>query len=81
MLRKVPEDAEVHTLLARYYAQNKQMFEANLHMAYAAVYENNPKKVKQFLPKAKDAAKTPAQKSRLERFENIYSERKEFLEP
>ncbi len=78
VLRSVPEDSEVHEYLARYYAKTGQMFKANLHMAYSALYENNKKKIVQFLDKAKPLGKTPEEKQQLERFNAVYKERKEF---
>lgn len=78
VLLKVPEDAEVHELLARLYGNSRQMFLANLHMAYAGLYEQNAKKLDQFLEKAKDLAATPSEQMNLERFEKIYKERKAF---
>ena len=45
-------------------------------MAYSALYENNKKGVEKFL-KAARMYETSANSSRLERFENIYAERKE----
>jgi predicted Zn-dependent protease len=77
VLRAVPEDAEVHTLLARYYGADKQMFNANLHMAYGALYENNKKRVDQFFGKAKELAKTPDEKARVDRFVSEYKDRQE----
>lgn len=78
VLRIVPEDSEVHTLLARYYANVGNMFNANLHMAYGALYSNNKKRVEQFFSKAKELAKSPEEKGRVERFETAYEDRKEF---
>ncbi|MDR2075347.1 MAG: M48 family metalloprotease [Desulfovibrio sp.] len=78
VLRAVPEDSEVHTLLARYYGADGQMFNANLHMAYGALYENNRKRVEQFFSKAKELAKTPDEKARAERFATEYTDRQEF---
>ena len=78
VLRKVPEDSEVHELLARFYGEDGQMFLANMHMAYSALYDNNEKKTKQFFEKAKGLAKTPPEKNRVERFETEYKARKEF---
>ncbi|MDR2161647.1 MAG: M48 family metalloprotease [Desulfovibrio sp.] len=78
VLQTVPEDAEVHSLLAHYYAADGQIFNANLHMAYAALFENNKKRVEQFFQKIKDAAKTPEEKTRLERFISQYKDRQEF---
>ncbi len=77
ILRFVPEDSEIHFFLARYHGQQKNLFDANLHMAYSALYENNKKNVVKFLDGAKQYA-TTAHEAKLERFEKIYSERKEF---
>jgi predicted Zn-dependent protease len=78
VLRKVPEDAEVHDLLARLYGSSRQMFLANLHMAYGGLYEHNERKVRQFYDKAKNLAKTPQETDALERFEKQYKDIKEF---
>jgi predicted Zn-dependent protease len=78
VLRKEPEDAEVHELLARLYGAGRQMFLANLHMAYSGLYEQNERKVRQFFDKAKGLAKTAQETATLERFEKQYKDRKEF---
>ncbi|MDL2266425.1 M48 family metalloprotease [Desulfovibrio sp. OttesenSCG-928-G15] len=78
VLRKVPEDSEVHELLARLYGNNRQLFLANLHMAYSALFENNRQKTRQFLDKAKNLASGPADSTALNRFQRIYDERKAF---
>lgn len=76
--RRVPEDSEVHELLARLYGETGQMFRANLHMAYSGLYENKKNKVKQFMDKAKSLAKTPDEKNAVERFEKQYKDRRQF---
>ena len=78
VLRAVPEDAEVHEYLARLYGTNRQLFKANLHMAWAALYSNNKRKVAQFLPKAKNLAKTVEEKNQIERFDAEYLARRDF---
>lgn len=78
VLLKVPEDAEVHELLARLYGKERKMFPANLHMAYAALYERNEKKLTQFLSRAKESKSGPADAAALERFEKLYKDRKEY---
>lgn len=78
VLRKVPEDVEVHEFLARLYGSSRQMFLANLHMAYGGLYEHNERKVKQFLDKAKGLAKSPQETASVERLEKQLKERKEF---
>ncbi len=78
ILRRVPEDPEVHTFLSRYYGGSGQMFMAHLHRAYAALYANEKNRVDQFFNKAKELAQVPEEKARVERFESEYKERKEF---
>ena len=78
VLLKVPEDAELHELLARLYGAKRRMFLANLHMAYSGLYEKNEKKLRQFLDRAKPLATSPSDQVLLSRFEKIYKERKEF---
>jgi predicted Zn-dependent protease len=76
--QRVPEDAEVQELLARLYGQNGQLFLAYLHLAYSGLYENNDRKVKQNLEKAKARAKSGDALARVERFEKLYKERKQY---
>jgi predicted Zn-dependent protease len=78
VLRAVPEDSEIHEYLARFYARTRQMFKANLHMAYGALYENDQKKLEKFRDKAKGLASSAEEKRDLERFNEQYKERKEF---
>ncbi len=78
VLRDEPEDPELHDYLARYLAQRRQMFLANLHMAYSALYMNNADRTEQFLEKARGAAQGPDDKRELERFDAIYKERKQY---
>ena len=79
VLRKVPDDSEVHDLLARLYGAKRQLFSAHLHMAYSALYANNERKTQQNLDKAKGLVKDGAQKSQVERFEKLLKERKEYM--
>ena len=78
VLRATPEDAEVHQFLAKFHGQGKDLFSANLHMAYSYLYMNNAGKTEQFLKLAKDLASTPEQQDRLARLTRAYNERKEF---
>lgn len=77
-LRKIPEDSDVHDLLARLYGTQRQLFRAYLHMAYSGLFTNNERKIKQYLDKAKPLAQNDAQKLRLERFEKQFKERKQY---
>jgi predicted Zn-dependent protease len=82
MARKVlavlPEDADSHELLARLYGKQRKMFLANLHMAYSGLYENNERKLRQFMDRAKGLAASPSDQALMSRLEKIYKERKEF---
>lgn len=78
LLRKAPEDPEIHQTIAHMYGKNRDLFQANLHMAYSALYENNEKKLKQFLDRAQALTSTDQQKAQMERFDLLYKERKEF---
>jgi predicted Zn-dependent protease len=78
VLRKVPEDSEVHDAMAHIYGKSGRMFLANLHMAYSALYANRENRIKQFMDKAGALAKTPEEKNALARFEKRYNDRKQF---
>lgn len=78
ILRKVPDDAEVHELIARLHADSRQMFLANLHMAYNGLYANNKRKCKQFRDQAEPLAKSQQEKQALELFDELYKEREAF---
>jgi predicted Zn-dependent protease len=78
VLRKEPDDPEVHELLARLYGAERNMFDANLSMAYSALYANDKGRVKRFYDKAKALASAAGDRQSLETFEKKYKERREF---
>ena len=78
VLRTVPEDAEVHYVYGRSLGETGQNFPAYLHLAYSAVYENNTKKLKNWLKQARSASRTPDDKAALERLEGVVKERSEY---
>jgi predicted Zn-dependent protease len=78
VLRKEPEDPEVHEMLARMYGAERKMFEANLYMAYSALYANDKGKVLRFYDKARALASAAKDKQSLESFDKKYKERREF---
>lgn len=75
---KVPDDSDVHDLLARLYGARRQLFLAHLHMAYSGLYANNERKVQQNLEKSKSLAKDGMEKNQIERFETQFKERKQY---
>ena len=78
VLRFVPEDPDVHDFIARLYGQDNQLFKANLHMAYGALYSNNKSRIKQFVTKTKALIKIQDEQEEFQRFEKKLKEREEF---
>jgi predicted Zn-dependent protease len=75
ILSYVPEDAEVHQFYAQALGKSKQLFLADLHLAYSAMYMNNAQKTSQFHERAKKLAVTEQDKKLLELFEKKLKER------
>lgn len=75
LLRRLPQDAEVHYYYGRSLGESGQVFDAYLHLAYSALYQNDKRKTASWLKQAKPLARTPAEQQRLKRFEDIYAER------
>lgn len=78
ILRYVPEDAEVHYYYARALGASGDLFHANLHTAYSALYSNDKKRMDTFLQRAKSKATTLAHEEELRTFEMKLQHRKEF---
>lgn len=78
VLRKIPDDPETHRLLAGLYGSDGKLFLANLHMAYSGLFENDERRVRQFLEKARPLALTDKEKGDLKRFEQLYADRRQF---
>ncbi len=78
ILRRLPEDSEVHYYYAMALGQEKKLFAAHLHMAYCYLYANSEARVEQYIKKAAQYADGADQKKQLEDFKKKYAERKEF---
>lgn len=76
VLTFVPEDAEVHTYYGRSLGKNNQQFSGFLHLAYAALYSNDARRVDGWLEKARPLALSDAEKKRLADFEEQLNARK-----
>lgn len=76
ILRRLPEDSEVHYYYGRSLGEAGQVFDAYLHLAYSALYQNDKRKTESWLKQAKPLAQTPDEQKRLKRFEDIYEERR-----
>jgi predicted Zn-dependent protease len=77
-LHELPEDVDLHSVYGRMAGEDGDLFTAYLHLAYAALYQNNVKQTAYNLEKAKPLAKTDDQREELARFETIHKERSEF---
>lgn len=78
VLRLQPEDAEAHDYYAKALGRDNRLFPAYLHLAYSALYSNNPMRTEQSYVKAKDLAQSEAEQSELASFERKYNARKTF---
>lgn len=78
VLKKLPEDAEVHSNLGRILGQKGDLFSAHLHLAYAAVYANNRKQAAFHMEKAKEQSRTQENKDAFEKLKKTHDERAEY---
>ncbi len=80
VLRYLPKDSEVHYYYARSLGESGRPFEAYLHLAYAALYQNNPRKVQQWIGKTKqfEGKLNQKQERDLKDFEKALEERQKF---
>lgn len=78
LLRYLPEDSEIHYYYGRSLGETGQVFRAYLHLAYAALYQNDRKKTKNWLDKAKTSLNTPTDQAELQKFEDAYQARQEY---
>ncbi|MBF0482715.1 MAG: hypothetical protein HQK82_13755, partial [Desulfovibrionaceae bacterium] len=77
-LHELPEDVDLHSVYGRMSGEDGDLFTAHLHLAYAALYQNNARQTTYNLDKARPLAKTEEQRQDLMHFETIYKERSEF---
>jgi predicted Zn-dependent protease len=77
VLRRLPEDPDVHEFYGRSLGRANLIFPAFLHLAYAALYSNDKKKTEQFMGRAKGAAQSAQDRADLERLGERWKERNE----
>ncbi len=75
---RVPDDVEVHSEFGRILGRSGDLFGAHLQLSYAALCQNDPRKFKKQLEKAKALAKTPKQRQQLARLEKKHKKREKF---
>ena len=59
ILRHLPQDSEVHYYYGRSLGEAGQVFDAYLHLAYSALYQNDKRKTESWLKQARPLAHTP----------------------
>jgi len=74
-----PDNAEIQTAYGQMLGQSGDLFRAHLHLAYAAVYENNERQAEFQIKKTKDLAKSEEQKQELAKLEELFKKRTELL--
>ena len=80
VIQHVPEDAEVHQYYGYALGQNQQEFLGYLHLAYAALYANDKKRLELWANQAKLLAKTDREKAEWELFAERRAERAAVLD-
>jgi len=78
VLATLPEDSEVHFHLGRTLGESGDSFGGHLHLSYAGIYSLEKKQADFNLKKARELAKTEAQKKDLEKLEAVYKSRAEY---
>ena len=79
VLRRVPEDSEVHTYYGRSLGAVGRLSDGYLHLAYASLYANDQRKADNWLEKAKKAARTPEEKKSISDYEKKAAERAKIM--
>jgi len=78
ILKRIPDEWETHYYLGRMLGQSGRLFEAHLHLAYAAVYRPDRKQAGFHMDKVRRLAETEEQKKELAALEAAFKERAEF---
>jgi len=76
VLKYAPQDAEVHHYYGLSLGRSRQEFKGYLHLAYAALYANNQRRVRSWLDKARASARTPQDEAELKRFDEAFTTRR-----
>ena len=71
VLKGMPEEAEVHYHLGRMLGETGDLFQAHVHLAYAAIYSQDRKQAQFHMDKARGLAATPEQQAELADLEKM----------
>lgn len=80
ILRRLPEQPEVHEAYARCLARCGKTDEAFIHMAYGAIYANDRKQAKRYFDKCSGMPDRTKNGLNFRKLEKVYAERKEMWE-
>ena len=67
VLRRLPQDAEVHYYYGRSLGEAGKVFDAYLHLAYSSLYQNDKRKTESWLKQARPLARTPVEQDQIGR--------------
>ncbi len=79
LLKALPEDPEIHFVYGRSLGKSGKTFEAYIHLAYSALYQNDQVKYNSWLEKARALVKTKEQEVLIDNLTKTYTERSENL--
>lgn len=71
VLKSLPDDPEVHYYMGRMLGETGDIFQAHVHLAYAAIYSHDRKQAEFHLEKARALASTPEQQAELAELERM----------
>jgi predicted Zn-dependent protease len=77
VLHKLPDDGEVHYYLGRTLGKKGDVFQAHLHLCYAALYRREKSRLRFHLEKARRLADNEDRQGLLEELEKTIRERRE----
>lgn len=80
VLRRVPEEPEVHEAYAHSLGNAGNHYLAYIHLAYSSIYSHNKKMAEKYFKQAKSLAEKAPDKRPFNKLEKIYSERKQIWE-
>ena len=78
ILKFVPFDSEIHTILGRIMGRYVSPFYGYIHYAYAALYSGDKDRMNKYLSRAKSLAKSNQEKNALKKFEQEYNKWKKY---
>lgn len=76
VLKQLPDDIEVHYYYGRELGYAGKVTQANIHLAYSAIYANKLRQAKHFIEQAKATAQ---EKDELSAIEELYKNREQFF--